>query len=122
MSKKQKEILQIKLVFLGDAGVGKTSIISRYVENYFSDDQMASSLSTYIEKIEWINKKQQFVKFIIWDTVGAEKYMSLSKLFYKDTDAFILIYSIANKSSLDSLYFWFQNLKNISDKEPSKKK
>ena len=122
MSKKQKEFLQIKLVFLGDAGVGKTSIISRYVENYFSDAQMASSSSTRIEKIEWINKKQQFVKFIIWDTVGAEKYRSLSKLFYKDTDAFILIYSIANKSTLDSLYFWFQNLKNISDKEPSKKK
>ena len=69
------------MILLGESGVGKTSIISRYVQNTFSDDVMTSNAMTYVQKELTIDKQK--IQLNIWDTVGQEKYRSLSKLFFK---------------------------------------
>ena len=96
--------LEIKVILLGEAGVGKTSIISRYVENKFSDDVMSSTAMTYVQKEVTIDKTK--IQLNIWDTVGQEKYRSLSKLFFKDTKIVILVYSITSIESFEGLKYW----------------
>ena len=74
------EILQIKMILLGNTAVGKTSIINRYVEDNFSSNLMSSVNMTFIQKTLKIDKQK--VQLNIWDTVGQEKFRSLSKLFF----------------------------------------
>ena len=94
---KDDETLDIKMILLGETAVGKTSIISRYVENTFSSDLMSSTSMTYVQKILTIDKQR--IRLNIWDTVGQEKYRSLSKLFFKDTGIVVLVYSITSLQS-----------------------
>ena len=96
--------IEIKMILLGESGVGKTSIISRYVENTFSDDVMTSNAMTYVQKELTIDKQK--IQLNIWDTVGQEKYRSLSKLFFKDTKIVILVYTITSMASFEGLTYW----------------
>ena len=96
--------LDIKMILLGDSGVGKTSIIGRYVDNSFSNDQLSSSSMTYVQKKVKIDNQE--IDLSIWDTVGQEKYRSLTKLFFKDTKIVILVYAINKADSFDGLEYW----------------
>ena len=96
--------LDIKMILLGDSGVGKTSIIGRYVNNNFSNDELSSSSMTYVQKKVKIDNQE--IDLSIWDTVGQEKYRSLTKLFFKDTKIVILVYAINKADSFDGLEYW----------------
>ena len=101
---KDDDVLEIKMILLGETAVGKTSIISRYVENTFSSDLMSSTSMTYVQKNITIDKQK--IQLNIWDTVGQERYRSLSKLFFKDTKIVVLVYSITNLQSFEGLTYW----------------
>ena len=98
--------IDIKMILLGDAGVGKTSIIGRYVDDSFSDDYESSSSYTYVQKKIVISNQK--INLSIWDTVGQEKYRALTKLFFKDTKIVILVYAIDNKNSFEGLDYWLK--------------
>lgn len=99
-------MIDIKMILLGDSGVGKTSIIGRYVNDSFSNDEESSSSMTYVKKK--VDIDAQKINLSIWDTVGQEKYRSLTKLFFKDTKIVILVYAINNKSSFEGLDYWLK--------------
>ena len=92
---------EIKVTLIGNAGVGKTCIIQRFIDNSFSDNPVSTISANSIEK-EIIRGKEKYV-LNIWDTAGQEKYQSLGKHFYKDAYIILLIYDITNQNSLDSL-------------------
>ena len=98
--------IDIKMILLGDAGVGKTSIIGRYVDDSFSDDYESSSSYTYVQKKIVISNQK--INLSIWDTVGQEKYRALTKLFFKDTKIVILVYAIDNKNGFEGLDYWLK--------------
>ena len=102
--KENEDSLDIKLILLGESGVGKTSIINRYIEDSFSDIMASSSSMTYTTKELIIN--QQKIHLNIWDTVGQEKFRALSKLFFKDTKIVILVYSITSKKTFENMEYW----------------
>ena len=102
-----------KVVLLGESGVGKTNIISRYINNTFSETLETSSGASYISKImtfkEYNNKT---INFEIWDTAGQEKYRSLTQLFYKDAQIAILVYDITNEESYEEIQnYWYDQIK-----------
>jgi small GTP-binding protein len=99
------DMLEIKLVLLGESGVGKTSIIGRYVRDEFSENIISSSTMTYVGKTITINKQK--IQLNIWDTIGQERFRSLSKLFFNDTKIVVLVYSIDNKKTFDNLSYWY---------------
>ena len=101
--------IDIKLILLGETAVGKTSIINRYVQDSFSDSLMSSTSMTYVQKKITLNRQK--ISLNIWDTVGQEKFRSLSKLFFKDTKIVILVYSIVDKKSFDNLGYWLNSVK-----------
>jgi len=106
----KKEIPEIKIILLGDSAVGKTSIIKRFNENTFTADEASSVTMSYVDKIVNINNKKY--KLNIWDTIGQEQYRSISKLFLNGTKIAILVYSIENKKSFESLNYWYSICKD----------
>ena len=105
----------IKITLLGQTGVGKTCIISKYVDDTFSEGNDPTVGANYSEKI--INKKGKDIELHIWDTAGQEKYQSLGKHFYKDSYIVCFVYDITNQESLDSLKsIWYPNLQKFGEK------
>ena len=115
MSEENKPI-NVKVVLIGEAGVGKTSIIMRYITNIFNPRQLATQGASYVSKIVEINKNQK-VKFELWDTAGEEKYRAIARVFYQNASVCILVYDITRKSSFDEIKnFWVNEIKqNIQD-------
>eukprot|EP00824_Muranothrix_gubernata_P022344 TRINITY_DN532_c0_g1_i1.p1 TRINITY_DN532_c0_g1~~TRINITY_DN532_c0_g1_i1.p1 ORF type:complete len:227 (+),score=25.95 TRINITY_DN532_c0_g1_i1:39-719(+) len=100
----------VKLVMLGNSGVGKTSIVRRFVYN--EHDAYAATLgATFCSKIVNIPSSTDFIKFQIWDTAGQEMYRGLASLYYKDAAAAILAYDITNKDSFEGLKEWVNELR-----------
>ena len=97
----------IKVVLIGDSGVGKTSIISRFTKDTFNNEEMSSSSAQFTSKTIQINA--QSIKVDIWDTAGQEKFRALAKIFYKDAQVIILVYEIINKESFESIKnYWYK--------------
>ena len=106
---KKKE--EIKLIILGDTGVGKTSIINRYIENKFTDNIPSTIGSNYIGKNLKRGDKQYVLN--IWDTTGQEKYRSVTKLFVQEAKIVVLVYSINSKESFNVLDIWYKQVLDI---------
>ena len=88
---------EIKMILLGESGVGKTSIIERYLYDKLNVDYFPSTTMNYAEKDIEINKK--IIRLNIWDTIGQEKYRAISNLFLNETKIVILVYSIDDSNS-----------------------
>ena len=104
------KVENIKIVLIGDAGVGKTCIISRYKENEFNEYMPPTSGASYCQKTIKIGDKK--VLLDIWDTAGQEKFRSIGKIFYQKAEAVCLVYDISNKASFENLKnYWYEDLK-----------
>lgn len=100
-----QNIPQIKLILLGDSGVGKSSIIKRYMEDSFEDNITSTLGSSFLEKT--INVKGKKVKIEVWDTAGQEEFRSVTKIFVKNSKIIILVYNVTDKNSFDGLNYWY---------------
>ena len=99
------KIPEIKMILLGESGVGKTSIIKRVMDEDFNENESSSLTMTYSLK-EIVNNHKN-IKLNIWDTIGQEQYRSIAKLFLNDTKIVILVYSIIAEKSFKELEFWY---------------
>ena len=109
----------IKVVLLGETGVGKTSIISQFTTHTFDPHRETSLSAQFISKVVNFPDLGQSVKFDIWDTVGQEKYRSLAKIFYKDAKVIIFVYDITREITFEGLKnYWYDETKNNADGEP----
>ena len=107
-----------KVVLLGESGVGKTSIISNLMEQEFLDDQPSTTGATFSTKTMNFDKYNKSVCFEIWDTAGQEKYRALTKMFYKDAAAAILVYDITRAESFTQLKdYWANQVKENAPKK-----
>jgi small GTP-binding protein len=113
MEEADKSAVSCKVVLIGESGVGKTSIISRFITNTFSSILMSTTGASFATKSIYLEKEDRTVKFEIWDTAGQEKYRSLAKVFYKNAQVCLLVYDISRKTSLDEIKnYWFKEIKN----------
>ena len=106
----KEEIVELKVILLGDVGVGKTNIISRYLSGEFNPSLNPTVGSSYGEN----RIKKEGITYLlkVWDTVGQEKYNSITKLFVQGSHIIILVYSIDNLHSFQKLDFWHNFIKN----------
>ena len=104
-----------KVVLLGDSGVGKTCIISRYISGTFDENSATTNGASYCSKNVNYEKLGKNLLLDIWDTAGQEKYKALTKFFYKDAAVCILVYDITRKETFENLKnFWYTQLKENS--------
>ena len=103
----------MKLILVGDSGVGKTNILSKYLKNNFDPDSKATvGVEFGTKNIEIDNKK---IKVQIWDTAGQERYKSITSTYYKGAKGAFIVYDITRKSTFDNIDKWIGDLKNNGD-------
>ncbi len=109
--------ITLKVVLVGDSGVGKTCIIQRYVNNDYNENNESTSTSTYTYKTLEYKEFNKTISFDIWDTAGQELYRALAKNFYLNASIGILVYDIRRKESFNAIKdYWYDQLK-ISGEE-----
>ena len=104
-------IKKLKVILLGNSGVGKSSIILKYVKDRFIEGMLPTIGSTYMQKV--IIRDNIAYNLNIWDTSGTEKYHSVTKLFLQNAHIVILVYSIVDKQSLKGIDYWHNEVCNM---------
>ena len=105
----EKEYYKLKLIVLGDSGVGKTNIIRRYVSDTFSTDTKATVGVEFFTKNFKINN--DVLKLEIWDTAGQERYKSITSAYYKGSRGCLLVYDITRSATFDDVEKWMAEVK-----------
>lgn len=93
---------------IGDGGVGKTSLISKYVNNQFSETYVSTIGIDFKEKIVTVNKRK--IKLQIWDTAGQERFHTITKAYYRGALGLIITFDITNPISFHHLQYWLQHI------------
>ncbi len=101
--------LIFKIVLIGDSGVGKTNILSRYINNEFSLATQSTVGVEFGSKI--IKKNGKVIKLQIWDTAGQERYKSITSAYYKGSKGAFVVYDISRKTTYDNIDKWIGELK-----------
>ena len=115
MSDDEEEIESCKVVLIGESGVGKTSIISQFINETFQVNMESTSGATFSSKVVTLSNKNK-IKLEIWDTAGQERYRALTKMFYKDAAAAILVCDITDKNSFIQIKeYWVDQIKQNND-------
>ena len=110
------EILIIKILIVGDPGVGKSNFIYRYTKDKFSANKLSTvGFESNIKEIEIAEKK---VIVQLWDSAGQEKYKSITKNLFTRVQGIIILYDITNKKSFTNIQNWIKLIKETNDSIP----
>jgi len=102
-----------KLLIIGDAGVGKSSLLLRFADNTFT--------SAYINtigvdfKIRTVNIDGMTIKLQIWDTAGQERFRTITATYYRGTHGVIVVYDVTEKESFENVRRWMAEIDNNCD-------
>jgi Ras-related protein Rab-11A len=100
--------IRCKTILVGNSGVGKTSIISRYLGK-FNPKEKTTIGASFTNKLEVVNDKK--ILFEIWDTAGQERYRSINNIFYQDAYICLLVYDITKKQTFDDIKeYWYKSV------------
>eukprot|EP01092_Planopodium_desertum_P003164 TRINITY_DN15455_c0_g2_i2.p1 TRINITY_DN15455_c0_g2~~TRINITY_DN15455_c0_g2_i2.p1 ORF type:complete len:218 (+),score=10.93 TRINITY_DN15455_c0_g2_i2:47-655(+) len=99
----RKKVL-LKVIILGDSGVGKTSLMNQYVNKKFTTQYKATIGADFLTKEVLV--EDRLVTMQIWDTAGQERYHSLGITFYRGADCCVLVYDTTDPDSLSRLEYW----------------
>ncbi|KAL9599751.1 MAG: hypothetical protein Q9219_003634 [cf. Caloplaca sp. 3 TL-2023] len=102
MASRRKVLL--KVIILGDSGVGKTSLMNQYVNKKFSASYKATIGADFLTKEVMV--EDRLVTIQLWDTAGQERFQSLGVAFYRGADCCVLVYDVNNSKSFDTLDSW----------------
>ena len=101
-----KNELEFRIITVGDSGVGKTSIIRRYVHSIY-DDESLSTIGVSFSYKEVVRGKDK-IKLKLVDTAGQEKFKSLTKSYFKNTDVVLFVFALDDKISFNNIKEWIE--------------
>ena len=99
----RKKVL-LKVIILGDSGVGKTSLMNQYVNKKFNAQYKATIGADFLTKEVTVDDR--LVTMQIWDTAGQERFQSLGVAFYRGADSCVLVYDVIQPKTFDNLDSW----------------
>jgi Ras-related protein Rab-18 len=94
-----------KLILVGDSGVGKTSMLLRFVEGEWQDGETRSTVGVDL-KVKMMNFRGTKLKLTIWDTAGQERFRTLTSAYYRGAHGIILVYDITDRKSFENVKEW----------------
>ena len=109
----------IKVILVGESGGGKTSLINSIQGNQFTEGGQISTMScSFIKLTRKILNEEYSIN--LWDTIGQERFRSLTKIFMNNSKIVIFVFDITSKESFDELNYWFDTIQNELGDEPIK--
>ena len=105
----------IKIILLGETGVGKTNLISVASGGDFDPDNNSSISSSFTQNAFDYNNKRYI--FSLWDTAGQERFRSLNQIFIKGSKIIMIVFAIDNQNSFDQINYWVEYVKDILGKD-----
>ena len=118
---KTRHPIVVKIALIGETGVGKTSIINRYIKNTYSDEQISTTGAVFSTRLISYMDERVSLRLEIWDTAGQERYRSLAKVIYKNATIIVLVYDITKKETFEEIKnFWIGEVQNNSKPNTSK--
>jgi len=110
-SEEMFEEAEIKVILVGDSGVGKTSLINAAQDIPFMEGtQISTMICTNVKLPKEINDKKYTI--VLWDTIGQERFRSLTATFLKGSQIVIFVFDITNQASFEGLDYWFDLINN----------
>ena len=113
MAELEEYDMMIKVILIGDSGVGKTNIMSKFLKNQFMENSKATVGVEFGSKL--FNHQGHKIKAQIWDTAGQEKYKAITGAYYKGSKGAFIVYDITRKDTFASIERWVNDLKATSD-------
>lgn len=104
-----------KIIIIGDSGVGKTSLLSKYVKGVFPPSPLPTIAIEFATKIVQI-KEGGYIKAQIWDTAGQEKYKSITSHHYRKAVGGLIVYDVTKRTTFNNVIQWLSELKNCAEK------
>jgi Rab family, other len=115
MSNAEKYHQLMKLIVVGDSGTGKSSLLHRFVEDTFSEDQTQTIGVEFGAKVVQLLGKK--IKLQIWDTAGQERYKSVTRSYYRGAVGCLIVYDITNRSSYEHISAWLNDVRQLAGKD-----
>ena len=103
-----------KLILGGEGGVGKTSMVHRFVEDSFQTDYKSTIGTSIMKKICEFEGLASKVRFVIWDLAGQAQFQRVRQTYVANAEAGILVFDVTRKKTFDSVEKWFNEIKNAS--------
>lgn len=107
-----EEVIDLKIVMLGDVCVGKSSLVNQFVSKTFVPNLESTVRISFQTKNLVLDGT--YVQLRVWDTAGQEKYRSLAPIYYRGADAAIIVYDCTRKDTFKTLKYWVRELQGLS--------
>ena len=106
---------EIKIILLGDMGVGKTNLINVFFGSQFDSGTLSTSTSYCFDGNFKYNDKTY--KYNIWDTAGQEQYKAINKIFIRGAKIIVIVYSIISRNSFEAIDYWIKYVKETESND-----
>lgn len=105
-----------KVMLLGDSGVGKTCLLTRFRDGRFLSGNYITTVGIdFRNKVVTVDESR--VKLQIWDTAGQERFRSVTHAYYRDAHALLLLYDVTNKTSFDNIRAWLSEIREHANED-----
>lgn len=107
----------IKMVIVGDSGVGKSCLLTRFTDGTFTDGFISTIGVDF--KIKTVTMNNKTVKIQLWDTAGQERFKTISVSYYRGSQCIMIVFDLTDKSSFDNVRCWFDEIKTYTNTNPA---
>jgi Ras-related protein Rab-1A len=107
-------MISIKVILIGDSGVGKTCLIQQYTSKEFTEEHI-TTIAAGDKSFKEVKVGEKTLKLEIWDTVGQEKFKSVNKIYMNQAKIALIVYDMTDQNSFNNLKNWYQELKDKND-------
>ena len=114
----QESDIILKILLIGDSGVGKSSIVLRLIDNIYNESYISTIGVDF--KIKNIVVDNKHIKVQIWDTAGQERFKTITNSYYRGSHGIFIVYDITSKKSFDNIKVWLSELYKFRIKEELK--
>ena len=103
----------IKILLIGDSGVGKSSIMLKFVEEDYKSEY-ACTIGVDFKSIPITTTNNNYIKLLIWDTAGQERFQTITHIYYRGSNIVIIIYDITNRITFENIEIWLKEIEKYA--------
>lgn len=107
-----------KIILVGDSGVGKTNLLTKYCDDQFQDSYVATIGVDF--KLKMVRVEKTMIKLQIWDTAGQERFRNITQTYFKGAAGIILAYEITKRQTFQNISTWIKQIQASSDEDTVK--